>query len=298
MTSPAVTVVVAVYNRTEELRRALLSVQGQTYQDFECLVVDDGSTIPIEPIVASLDDPRFIYMRQENSGPTKARSAAGRIMRGDIGVGLDSDHEAYPWMLSRVVAYLDEMPEIDAVAGMFVRMSDGCLLVNVEGGSKLMTPADYVREPLIPDCVSAVRRRVVQEWLQERDDYFAFEARQWFTFHMNHTQLFVGEPWARMYVDSAERVSQRVDDRVLDDYCKFLEEHRRDLETTRAVVLDQLVANGWFQLTRAGRKEDAARFAELMRMRGLSRCRTLVEKGARKASRLLRRTDPPAYRLR
>ena len=52
MTIPRMTVVVPVYNRRAELERALASLSAQTFADFECLIIDDGSQVPIE----ALDD--------------------------------------------------------------------------------------------------------------------------------------------------------------------------------------------------------------------------------------------------
>jgi glycosyltransferase involved in cell wall biosynthesis len=284
--TPRVSVIVPVHNRTAELSRALASVKRQMFEDFECIVVDDASSILIEPFVTELDDERFRYVRREsNGGPYAARVTAYREVEGEFVVGLDSDHEAYPWMLSRMVAHFDRVPEADGVAGMFIGASDGTQLVVVEGGTKLMTPAEYVNEPPVPDCVGGVRRFVIGEWLQKRDDYFALEAQQWFTFHMRHAQLFVDEPWARMYTDAASRVSQTTNERVLDDYAKFLDEHAADLLETRAVVLDRLVAEAWFKSKRAGRDEQAERFAELMAARGLSRWQTVATRLAAKAKR-------------
>ena len=66
--APIITVVIPVYNRSAELLRALRSVREQTFEDFECVVVDDASTIAIAPIVQSLDDDRFIYLRKTRTG--------------------------------------------------------------------------------------------------------------------------------------------------------------------------------------------------------------------------------------
>jgi glycosyltransferase involved in cell wall biosynthesis len=298
--TPKITVVLPVYNRSSELRRALLSVQNQTYDDFECIVVDDASTIPIQPVVASLNDGRFKYQRQpSNSGPYSARIAAFRLMQGKFAIGLDSDDEAYPWMLSRAVKYLDDTPDVDGVAGMYVGMSDGRMRVRIEGGSKIMSPSEYVVQPPIPDCAGAVRKCVVDEWLRKRDDYFALEFHQWFTFHMHHNQLFVDEPWAKTYIANPDRVSQRMESRQLDDYIKFLDEHQDYIDGTRAAVLDNIVADAWFQLTRAGRKADAARFAPLLETRGLKKSHIIATRVLRKTRRFLQHPDSlPPYHLR
>jgi glycosyltransferase involved in cell wall biosynthesis len=298
--TPGISVVVPVYNRGAELHRALLSLQQQTYENFECIVVDDASTLPIAPIVASLVDDRFEYIRQSsNGGPYSARMAAFRVMQGELAISLDSDDEAYPWMLQRAVKHLEDTREVDGVAGMYVRASDNRLLVRVEGGSKIMSPSEYVRLPSIPNCLGAVRRCVVEEWLEKRDDYFAFEIHQWFTFHIRHSQLFVDEPWARTHVGGIDRVSVQWENRQLDDYLKFVEEHGDYVERSQAVVIDEIVADGWFQLRRAGRKEDAARFADIMSKRNLKRTRVVAARATRKARRLVPLlASDPTYCLR
>jgi glycosyltransferase involved in cell wall biosynthesis len=287
VTVPTITVVIPVYNRDAELRRALRSLQEQTFADFECIVVDDASTISIDGIVDSFADDRFICARNlQNRGPYNARVQGYRLMRGEFLIGLDSDDEAYPWMLGQAVKYLREVPEVDGVAGMHLRTSDGRLFVRVRDRRKIMHPFEYALLPPIPDCIGAVRRVVVDEWLQKRDDYFALESHQWFTFHMNHSMLFVEEPWTRHHPDAAERVSRIRNTRRYDDYLKFLDEHLRYVGA-KSIVLDRLLEDGWFHLWRAGRKEDAARFEHFMAKRGLSRRRAIARRAFTKARRRL-----------
>lgn len=291
---PAITVVIPVFNREDELRRVLTSLVNQSFTDFECIVVDDGSTIAIARIVDSFSDKRFVFTRNvENGGPYNARVQGYRLMRGDFLVGLDSDEEAYPWMLQQAVNHLRAVPEVDGVAGMHLRMSDGRLFVRIRDGKKIIDPSEYASLPPIPDCVGAVRRVVVEEWLEKRDDYFALEAHQWFTFHMNHSMLFVEEPWTRHHSDAVERVSLAMDARQYDDYVKFLDEHLPYIEVAESVVLDRLLENGWFELWRTGRKHDAARFEHFMAKRGLSKQRVLARRAFTKARRLVPFAERP-----
>jgi glycosyltransferase involved in cell wall biosynthesis len=286
--TPSITVIIPVFNRDVELRRALRSIQNQTLEDFECIVVDDASTFPIKPIVDSLEDGRFIYTRNpRNGGPYNARIRGCRMVRTEFVVGLDSDDEARPVMLASAIGHLREVAEVDAVAGMNVRSTDGRPLVRIAGGKKIVTPADYAEIPILADCAAAVRRVVVDEWLQKRDDYFALEAHQWLTFHLHHSMLFVDEPWVTVHTDRPDRVSQRFDERHLDDYVKFLDEHLSYVEEAKAPALDKLLEDGWFNLWRAGRKDAAARFEHYMMERGLSKRRVILRRAVGKARRRL-----------
>jgi glycosyltransferase involved in cell wall biosynthesis len=284
---PRITVVLPVFNRQSELRRALVSMRDQTLSDFECLVVDDCSTIPIEPVVAEFGDPRFRYLRNsQNGGPYNARTMGYRCMNSEYLLQLDSDWEAYPWTLSQSVRYLDEYPQVDAVSGMHVRHHDSAMFVRVREGKKIVSPEEYVKGSLAPDCVGAIRRCVVEEWLTKRSDYFAMEFHQWFTFSLHHSQLYVDEPWTRYHVDGSDRVSVGQNGRRLDDYMKFIEEHDEYLRSVDAPFLSEVLFNMWLDLLRAGRRSDRRRVEVYLRLRKVPVARKLAEKLVRKASAL------------
>jgi glycosyltransferase involved in cell wall biosynthesis len=296
---PRMTVVVPVFNRQAELRRALASLRGQSFSDFECLVVDDCSTIAIEPTVAGLADARFRYLRNpQNGGPYNARTLGYRHMSGEYLFQLDSDWEAYPWTLGQAVRYLDDYPNVDAVSGMHVRDHDSAMFVRVAGGRKIVGPDEYVKGRPIPDCVGAVRRCVVEEWLAKRTDYFAMEFHQWFTFGLHHSQLYVDEPWARYHVDGKDRVSAGLSGRQLDDYMKFVEEHSEYLKSIDAPFLSELLFDMWLDLLRAGRATDRRRIEAYLKIRGVPIGRKfaarLRQKLAKRLGRLTRRRPDTA----
>jgi len=93
-TCPHVSVVIATFNRPESVARLLRELAAQSLgQDrFEVIVVDDGSTIPVRPRVASLVLPyRMRLIQQANAGPAAARHRGIECARGDIVVILDDD---------------------------------------------------------------------------------------------------------------------------------------------------------------------------------------------------------------
>ena len=81
-------IIIPVYNRPEEIDDLLNSLTRQTYVHFEVIVVDDGSSIPCEPVVNAYNDRlRIRYFYIENSGPGLARNQ-GRRDRDCLGFGL------------------------------------------------------------------------------------------------------------------------------------------------------------------------------------------------------------------
>jgi glycosyltransferase involved in cell wall biosynthesis len=92
-------IIIPVYNRREVISRALLSIQAQTFTDFEVIVVDDGSVDDPSSAVAYLRDERFKCVAQEHSGAAAARNCGARLAKGDLITFLDSDDEAFPTWL-------------------------------------------------------------------------------------------------------------------------------------------------------------------------------------------------------
>lgn len=105
---PFITVIIPVYNRAEVVLHALESVQKQTYKNFECLVIDDGSRDrdTLAAVVSSLNDDRFKYFHQENAGACSARNTGIDLARGSHIAFLDSDDAFVPEKLEKCIAVL------------------------------------------------------------------------------------------------------------------------------------------------------------------------------------------------
>jgi glycosyltransferase involved in cell wall biosynthesis len=90
---PRFSVIVPVYNRAGTVLPTLQSVRDQTFEDFECIVVDDGSVDgeQLQAVVAGLNDPRFRYVRRENGGESAARNTGIDEAEGSFAAFLDSD---------------------------------------------------------------------------------------------------------------------------------------------------------------------------------------------------------------
>ncbi len=113
---PKVSVVMSVYNGEKYLREAVDSILGQTFRDFEFIIVDDGSTDNTWAILQSYDDPRVILVRnEENIGLTKSLNKGLAIAQGEYIARMDADDVSLPERLEKQVAYLDEHPEVGLI---------------------------------------------------------------------------------------------------------------------------------------------------------------------------------------
>ena len=114
-----VSVVIPCYNYGQYLREALESLRRQSFTQWECWVVDDGSTDRTADIVKSMMDidPRINYLFQPNQGQPAARNAGLLHARGDSIQFLDADDLLEPEKFRRQLEYLDEHPGADVVYG-------------------------------------------------------------------------------------------------------------------------------------------------------------------------------------
>ena len=93
MSSPLISIIVPCYNQAQYLDECLQSVLDQTYQDWECIIVNDGSPDDTEEVAKKwLDkDVRFKYLHKENGGLSSARNAGIEIAEGEWILPLDCD---------------------------------------------------------------------------------------------------------------------------------------------------------------------------------------------------------------
>jgi glycosyltransferase involved in cell wall biosynthesis len=99
MSAPFFSVVIPVYNREKLVQRAIESVLAQEQEDYELIVVDDGSTDGTREAVRSYGEKVRLF-EQENAGPGVARNRGIQEARGEYVTFLDSDDQWLPWTLA------------------------------------------------------------------------------------------------------------------------------------------------------------------------------------------------------
>ena len=110
-----VSVIIPTYNRAFYLEEAIHSVMSQTYDNYEIIVVDDGSTDDTRKRVGNYGDMvRCIY--QDNKGPSTARNNGIKNAKGDLIAFLDSDDTWHPEKLEKQVAVFAGNPRMGMVA--------------------------------------------------------------------------------------------------------------------------------------------------------------------------------------
>jgi glycosyltransferase involved in cell wall biosynthesis len=120
-----ISVIIPLYNKAGSIAQALDSVLAQEYQDFEIVVVDDGSTDGGASVVENYGDARIRLVRQENAGVSAARNRGIEEARGEYVAFLDADDVWMPGFLSEIAALQREFPQCRAQATNYVFNSNG-----------------------------------------------------------------------------------------------------------------------------------------------------------------------------
>lgn len=123
-TRPRVSVVIATLNRAEMLRESIFTVLNQSFEDFELIIVDDGSIDNTENVVKSFDDRRIRYFKTaaQPQGISAARNLGARVSRGEWTAVHDDDDLMLPHRLERQLSFADE--GVDFIYGAFVNFNN------------------------------------------------------------------------------------------------------------------------------------------------------------------------------
>jgi len=114
--TPTVSIVITCYNYGRYLEEAIDSCLRSTFQDFEIIVVNDGSTDPHTiAVLNQLNKPKTSVIHQENKGTAAARNAGIRQARGRYIFSLDADDVILPTLLEKEVAVLNSNPNVGFV---------------------------------------------------------------------------------------------------------------------------------------------------------------------------------------
>ncbi|MGH8883806.1 MAG: glycosyltransferase family 2 protein [Egibacteraceae bacterium] len=133
--TPTFSVCIATHNRARQLLRAIDTVLAQTIEDFEIVVVDDGSEDDTYTVVTGIDDQRVRYLFQPNSGLAATRNRGAQEARGRVLVFLDDDDE----VLSE---WLDAFTPVHADSDCAIACC-GVTIVNEEGvQTGILAPRD------------------------------------------------------------------------------------------------------------------------------------------------------------
>lgn len=253
-----ISVIIPVYGAEKYVDATVRSLLAQTYENFEALIIDDGSPDGSIEICQQFKDPRIKIIRQENRGLAGARNTGIRHAQGDYIAFLDADDLWLPEKLAKHIEHLENSSNV----GVSFSSSE---LIDESGSSlgtylmpqlKEITVPDLFRHNPVGNGSAAVVRREVFEEIKFQDElygaveYFYFDDR----FRRNEDIEF----WLRVAIQTDWKLEgipdyltlYRVNSGGLSaNFFKQLESWEQVLEKTRSYA-PELVAE-WGSLSRA-----------------------------------------------
>lgn len=171
---PTVSVVMPAYNGGKYLREAIDSILAQTFTDFEFIIINDGSTDGTKEIILSYDDPRIVYLENEqNSGICVTLNRGIDAARGKYIARMDSDDISLPERFARQVEYMDAHPGIGVLGTDIEVFGEGITPYVFE---QLHTPEECHAGLLFNSCFAhpsvMIRKNVLKENILKYNDDF------------------------------------------------------------------------------------------------------------------------------
>lgn len=126
MSSPLVSVLIPVHNDADFLEECLQSLFQQSYENWELIAVDDGSTDASPAILErwAARDSRVRWQFQEHLGIVPALNLAGSLAKGELIARMDADDLAHPLRLEKQVQFLEQHPEAGLIGCCFEHFVD------------------------------------------------------------------------------------------------------------------------------------------------------------------------------
>ena len=118
---PKVSIVMAVYNGKKYLREAIDSILGQSFQDFEFIIVDDASVDGSVDVIKGYQDPRIkLIINEENMRLPRSLNRGMSYASGEYIARMDADDISMPDRIEKQVLFMDAHPDVAASSGNYI----------------------------------------------------------------------------------------------------------------------------------------------------------------------------------
>ncbi|GAB6144247.1 glycosyltransferase [Desulfocicer niacini] len=237
---PAVTVVITCYNYGHFLADCLESVLNQTFQGFEILLIDDGSTDHTADVAARYSgDPRLKYIRQANQGQARAKNRGIQNAQGDLVAFLDADDLWESEKLEKQVALFgDDQVGVVYSRARYIDAHGADLNRAIESFGVHLTPRRghvlpyMLFDNFVPFSSAMVRRDLLGQGFNE-ELKMAIDWEMWLYLSLDWKFDFVDESLITYRMGHSGQMSHNVDERfrcadgILE---QFLKNHTHRLE--------------------------------------------------------------------
>jgi glycosyltransferase involved in cell wall biosynthesis len=175
MSAPIISILLPVYNAEQYLKEAIESLLGQTFRDFELLIINDGSTDNSESVIQSFTDPRIVYLKNKtNKGIVYTLNRGVKLANGKYIARMDADDISLPNRILKQFEWLERFHQTDVV-GCHVSFIDEDGKATGEWQDDLESPTyrDIVRKMVWESCIAhssvMMRSSTIKEYLYKEN---------------------------------------------------------------------------------------------------------------------------------
>ena len=162
-------VIIPTYNRKKFLEKSVTSVLEQSYDNFELIIVDDGSRDETDLLMNRFTDSRISFIKQSHSGVSRARNTALHAAKSGFCAFLDSDDLWRKEKLEKAVQYIQKFPAISIFHTEEVWYRNGKLLNQKKKHKK---PTGFVYKKTLPLCAIGMSTSIVKKQVFEKVGIF------------------------------------------------------------------------------------------------------------------------------
>lgn len=255
MATPRVTVVVPLYNKGGLVDRAISSLKLQTWEDFEAIVVDDGSTDEGPGQVEAAADPRIRLVRQGNAGPGAARNTGLGLARGEWVAFLDADDAWMPEYLERSLSAVEtgsgvsvsssyiEMPSGEDLSRYWVQRGVTSESFRLEGATGLDRMIAMVS--FMSPCTTVTRTEVLRRlggFYDRNRCRYGEDADLYLRLLLTEPVTFVVEAWTKVYRDASALSGNYAGARPVEPFLEDPDRIRRICPAELSELLEEFLA--------------------------------------------------------
>lgn len=236
-----ISIIIPVYNQEKFIGETITCLLNQTFRDWECIIVNDGSTDFSEGVMEKfiIEDSRFKYTFQKNKGLPAARNAGIKLAKGEYIAFLDADDLLNELALQLATKYLDENKDIAIVSGAWDNIDqNGKIISSKQGPAK---SRDYRKDllfgNLFPVHAALLRKEIILKvgdfdesltshedwdfWLRAAFSGFKFASIDTLVAHYRKHQNCMSLNNERMMVSSFQVLKKTFGSDKIGDYIKW-----------------------------------------------------------------------------
>ena len=178
---PFFSIIIPMYNREHFIARAINSCLKQDFENFEVIVVDDGSTDGSVKIVQDIKDPRIVLIRHEkNQERLIARNTGAKASKGEWLIWFDSDDELVPEALAVMKSRIRELPSEVMVLRFMCRLDSGHISPDPPHCDEILDYEGYIRwveshHGKWSEAMPVVNRQTIRSVLFQEDTMYTSE---------------------------------------------------------------------------------------------------------------------------